>query len=246
MSRSSRPGLAERVDEVCDEHALQAHRQRLDAGGLPRLDQRVGDVAHGLAAVEARDAGVFVAGGEDALLLEVRLVRFLGDEECGAAPDADGAHRERGGEAAAIGDAAGGDHGLGCDRVDHLRNEREGGDAARMATRFRALRDDDIGAGIGDAFGVLHVADERKHLRPVRVQALDIQGAGLPRPEANTGIFSSITTSIWPSDMPPAGRAGRSPLQSRCGGLALSRRLLPFDAEVLSDLADASPGSLAG
>ena len=134
----------------------------LMSDGFPRLDERVGDVAHRLAAVEPRDLGVLVGRGEDALLLQVRLVRFLGDEERRATPDADGAQRERGRETAAIGDATGGDHRHRRDRIDHLRDERDRRDPARVAAGFGALRDDDVGADGGDALRVLHVADEAR------------------------------------------------------------------------------------
>ena len=67
-----------------------------------------------------------------------------------------------------------------------------------------------------------------------------IHGAGLPRPEAKTGTFSSITTSICSSDMPPPVR--------RCGGAAggRARRFFPLDAEVFGDLAEHRPRGLGG
>ncbi len=76
--------------------------------------------------------------------LEVWLVGFLRNEERGAAPDADGAHGERGGDATPIGDAAGRNHRRGRDGVDHLGDECHGGDAPGVAAGLGALRHDHV------------------------------------------------------------------------------------------------------
>ena len=71
-------------------------------------------------------------------------------------PHAVGTERERGGEAAPVEDAAGGDHGHAvADRVDDLRDERHRRDLSGVPAGLGALRDDEVAAGLdrGDRRG---------------------------------------------------------------------------------------------
>ena len=56
------------------------------------------------------------------------------------------AQHQRRRQAAAVDDAARGDHRRGRDEIDDGRHERQRGAAAAMAARLGALRDDEIGA----------------------------------------------------------------------------------------------------
>ena len=128
------------------------------------------------AAVEAGDAGVLVAGGDDPELAELVEVGLLGGDEHRAAPDANAAHREGGGEAATVADPAGCDDRPGRDGVDHLREQRHRADPAGVTAGLVALGDDDVGVAIGDAQGVLDVTDERDDLAVGRVDLVDVGG----------------------------------------------------------------------
>jgi hypothetical protein len=61
-----------------------------------------------------------------------------------AGPDADGAERERRGDLPSIADAARREHWVRGHRIDHLRDENEGADLARMSAPFGSLRDDQV------------------------------------------------------------------------------------------------------
>jgi hypothetical protein len=84
-------------------------------------------------------------------------VGFLAGDEAGAHPDALGAQRQAGGEAAAVIEAAGADHG-DLHRFDRLGQQRQGADEARMAAAFAALADDRVTAGLLGLDRVLHRA----------------------------------------------------------------------------------------
>ena len=105
---------------------------------------------HGLAGVGAGMTVPSSAGGEQRLLVAVDGARLGRGDEAGADPHAVGAERERGGEAAAVEEPAGGDDGdLVADRVDDLRHERHRRDRAGVPAGLGALGDDEV-APAGD------------------------------------------------------------------------------------------------
>ena len=73
---------------------------------------------------------------------------------------------ERGGEPAPVGDTTRGNDRRRTNRVDDLRDERERGDAAAVAARFAALRNDDVGAVLHRGKRLLHRRDLLHHELP--------------------------------------------------------------------------------
>src|ERR1043166_7853939 len=82
---------------------------------------------------------IFRSPGKNLFLVRRVKSAFIADEKCRPAPDADGAKREGGGDAASIRDSACGNHRLWFDRIDDLRDERKIRDRAGMAACFVAL-----------------------------------------------------------------------------------------------------------
>ena len=95
-------------------------------------------------------------------------------DEARAEPHAVGAERDRGREAAAVEDAAGGDdrHAV-ADRVDDLRHERHRRDRARVTARLGALRDHEVAAGLDRRDRVAHLAAHARDEHVAVVQHLD-------------------------------------------------------------------------
>ncbi len=94
--------------------------------------------------------------------VDLRAERLGAADEGGAELDAGGAEGEGGGDAAAVGDAAGGDHRHG-DGVGDLRDQRERADAgvvgldgegAAVAAGLPALGDDRVDAGLVERAGL--------------------------------------------------------------------------------------------
>ena len=104
-------------------------------------------------------------GGEDPLLPARRDRHLAAGQEARAHHDAGGAERERGGQPAAVGDPAGGDHRDVPRQVDQLRDEHHRRDEAAVAAGLAALGDEDVGAGgegllgLGAVDNLLHPAD---------------------------------------------------------------------------------------
>ena len=112
-------------------------------------------------------------------VLVARDARGLGGgDEPGADPHAVGAEGERGGQAAAVEDAAGGDDGHPvADRVDDLGDEGHRGDRAGVAAGLGALGHDEVAAGLdrGDGVADLAAHDDDEHVVVV-AQVDDVAG----------------------------------------------------------------------
>ena len=110
-------------------------------------------------------------GGQQRLLVAVDRAGLGRGDEAGADPHAVGAEGERGGEAAAVEQAAGGDdRDLLADGVDDLRDERHRGDGAGVAAGLGALGDDEVAPAGDGADGVADLAAHRADEDVVVVQ----------------------------------------------------------------------------
>ena len=127
--------------------------------GVERLRVIVLDDAAGLAGVGAGDRGAVLVGAQQRFLVPRHAVGLGRGDEAGAHPDAVGAQRERGGQAAAVDDPPGRHHGDAlAHRVDDLRDQGEGRDLAGVPARLGALGDDDVAARLHRGDGVAHLA----------------------------------------------------------------------------------------
>ena len=201
-------------------------------------------LAHRLAAVKAGDLRVLLGRGENAPELRVWLVGLFGDEEGGAAPDASSASGEHGRQAPSVGDAAGSNDWQGRDRADCLRDERQGPEAAGVAARLRALRNDGVNARLGDALRVLHVPHEGEDHSAAGVQPLDPGcGAAEPRGEDWHALLDDDLHLR-------VGHAAALAAESGTGGGGDGRGLDPGDVEpgedALETLAHLGGHELAG
>ena len=108
-------------------------------------------------------------------------------DEPRADPHAVGTEAQRGGEAAPVEDAAGGDdrHPV-ADRVDDLRHERHRGDLPGVAAGFGALRDDDVAAGFDRRDGVARPCRTCSRRARRGSWHSSTTSAGTPRPATNT------------------------------------------------------------
>src|SRR5688572_10319024 len=94
---------------------------------------------------------------------------LITDEKCRAAPNTQGTQRQRGGDATAVADTAGGNDGLRLYGVNDLRDQWKITDCSGVAAGFVALSDDNVGAFAGVTQRVLHGACERHHLNTLGV-----------------------------------------------------------------------------
>ena len=109
---------------------------------------------------------------DDDLFVHVAGMRLGRGDEARAHPHALRAERERGGQAAAVDDGAGGEH-RNFHRVDDLRDQRDARDLAGVAAGLRALRDDGVEAAVFAGLRVAHGAADVHHLETGRVEAID-------------------------------------------------------------------------
>ena len=72
--------------------------------------------------------------------------------------------------------------GIGADRIDHHRREHHARHPADMAAAFGALRDDDVGAGLGRLHRLRHAVRHERDLAAGVVRAVDIGLQVLVRP----------------------------------------------------------------
>ena len=112
--------------------------------------------------------------GEQLLLVAGHGLGLGRGDEAGADPDPVGAEAERGGEATAVGDAAGGHHGDPlADGVDDLRDQGQGGDLAGVPPGLGALGHDDVAARLDGGDGVAHLAAHVDHDQVALVAEVD-------------------------------------------------------------------------
>ena len=132
---------------------------------------------HRLARVGAAHRRLVLAAGEERVLVPEDAARLGRGDEARADPDAVGPERERGGQAPAVEDAAGGDDGDPvADRVDDLRDERERGDLSGVAAGLGALGDHEVAPGLDGTDGVLDLAAHADHDEVVLVAEVDHLG----------------------------------------------------------------------
>ena len=87
----------------------------------------------------------------------------VGREEAAAEVDPGGAEQHDGRDAAPVPDAARGDDGDRCHRIDHLRYQAQRADAAAVPAGLPALGHEDVGAVLGGHLGLLHGVDLLHH-----------------------------------------------------------------------------------
>lgn len=120
------------------------------------------DHAYGFAGARLAAHGVFGAGFEQNFFLEGVELAFAGAQPDGAAPHALRAQRQAGGDLAATGNAASGQHRhFASAGFNHLGHQHHGGDLAGVAAGLGALGDDHIDPGLHMAGRVVGLAAHR-------------------------------------------------------------------------------------
>jgi len=140
----------------------------------------------------AGDTRPVVAGGNQGLAIDVVGRRFRAGQERRSHLHAIRAKRQRGGDAAPIGDTARRDH-RNAQRIDNLRHQGEGADAsgfrgrfegAAMTAGFEPLGNDGVDTG---GFKVFRLGDGRRRTQNHRAGVLDgPHHAGIRQSEMET------------------------------------------------------------
>ena len=200
---------------------LHERRQHRRPGGVVLRDERVAQVARPQAGHRIGERRRLAFGLEHRLLPELRRGGLPGGDEPRAQHHALGAQRESGDQASPVGDAAGGDH-RRPDRVDDLRNERDGRHAlgagrldprGPMAARLAALGHDGVDAGADDGARVLDAADHRDDLDVALVAAADHVGARIAERDGEHG--DALLQDDLERGVDDVGQAGRPRLGGR-------------------------------
>ena len=128
----------------------------------------------GLAGVRARDDRSVFGKSEQCALVRLLCVCLGSSNETCAHPHAVGTEGDGRRESAAVEQPTGRDHrDLSTHGVDHLWNQRHGGDRAGVATAFGSLGDHEVAATGHGGFGVANLAAHRADEDVVLVQNVD-------------------------------------------------------------------------
>ena len=129
---------------------------------FPRIGPRRPQLPRRLAGAPAGTDGVARPGGHHLVAEHRRGFGLGGCQPHRTGPGAGGTHRHAAGHLPPGHDPAGGEHRhLALNRPHHLGNQDHGGDFAAMATRFGALRDDDVHPSRNLPDRMLPCADQR-------------------------------------------------------------------------------------
>jgi hypothetical protein len=160
-------------------------RRRRTAGGFPiaggRILQRAQPRVRPADIEKLRVESVVAVRGENQLAVLRMNIRLGCGEKARADPHAARAQRHRGRNAAAIDDAAAGQHRQLAQDIDDLWHQRHGAHLTPdMASGFAALGHDKVEAGIGGPPGIGDRPDDLDRNRPGRLHARNIAGAIAP------------------------------------------------------------------
>ena len=190
---------------------------------------RVAHDPHRLARVGAADGRLVLPAGEQLVLVAQHAAGLGRRDEAGPDPDAVGAERQRGGQAAAVEDAARGDDGDAvADGVDDLGDQGERGDLAGVPARLGALSHDEVASRLHGA----HACSTLPHMLTTTRSCWwqrSTTSVGTPRPATNADAPPSMTSLTW-SVMPP----GMAVSRSTPNGLSVAARIAAISATIVS------------